>query len=91
MTTDAEVIELHRKLVVYHMKTAHSAKTKAEQVDHLDLAKRLATQAHALSDRTGLPIQCAMSCEKCRAIMTGQSAMSPEETLQIMGLGGADA
>jgi hypothetical protein len=67
---EAEVIELHRKLVLYHVDVALGATTNTVKEHHMDLAKRLATEAHALSDRTGLPIQCSMSCETCRALMT---------------------
>jgi len=79
---DAEVIELHRKLVLHHMKTAHGAANKDDQTYHLDLARRLATEAHAISDRTGLPVQCALSCDRCRAVMGEQSATSTESTLE---------
>jgi len=79
---DAEVIELHRKLVLHHMKSAHGAADSESQAYHLDLAKRLATEAHAMSDRTGLPVQCSFSCDRCRAIMSGQSTTPAEAMLE---------
>ena len=79
---DAEVIELHRKLVLYHMRTAYGAATKDDQTYHLDLARRLATEAHAISDRTGLPIQCALSCDRCQAVISEQPTKPVEVTLE---------